>query len=99
DSLIDRQVFGGELIAIEDVRHDPRFQSRADAEESGIVSMLCAPLTARRDVLGSIRLYTRERRDFNLSDRKMFLAVAGMAATAIDNARLYTQVEDKNKEL
>src|SRR5690606_27189578 len=99
ESLIDLQVFGGELISIEDVRTDPRFTARADAEEAGIVSMLCAPLVARRRVLGSIRLYTNERRDFDLSDRKMFLAVAGMAATAIDNARLYTQVEEKNKEL
>jgi len=99
DSLIDRQVFGGELIAIEDVRTDPRFTAQEEAEKAGIVSMLCAPLTARRAVLGSIRLYTKERRDFNLSDRKMFLAVAGMAATAIDNARLYTEVDDTNKEL
>jgi len=99
DSVIDQQVFSGELIAVEDVRIDPRFSHKDEAEEAGIVSMLCAPLIARRDCLGSIRLYTRERRDFNVSDRKMFLAIAGMAATAIDNARLYSQVEDKNKEL
>lgn len=99
DSILDLQVFGGELIAIEDVRSDPRMTYRADADKAGIVSMLCAPLTARRRVLGTIRLYTNERRDFNLSDRKMFLAIAGMAATAIDNACLYTQVEEKNKEL
>jgi signal transduction histidine kinase len=99
DSLIDMQVLGGDLISVEDVRTDPRFTAREDAEEAGIVSMLCGPLTARRRVLGSIRLYTNERRDFDLSDRKMFLAIAGMAATAIDNARLYTQVDEKNKEL
>ncbi len=99
DSLIDLQVLSGEMISIEDVRVDPRFIARADAKAAGIVSMLCAPLTARRRVLGSIRLYTNERRDFDVSDRKMFLAIAGMAATAIDNARLYTQVDEKNKEL
>ncbi len=99
ESLIDLQVFGGELIAIEDIRADPRLSYRADAEKANIVSMLCAPLTARRRVLGSIRLYTNERRDFDVSDRKMFLAIAGMAATAIDNSRLYTEVEEKNKEL
>lgn len=99
ESLIDLQVFGGEMISIEDVRVDPRFIAQADAQAAGIISMLCAPLTARRRVLGSIRLYTNERRDFDVSDRKMFLAIAGMAATAIDNARLYTQVDEKNKEL
>ena len=99
ESLIDRQVFGGEMIAIEDVRLDPRIANRTAAEKIGVVSMLCAPLTARRHVLGTIRLYTSERRDFDLSERKLFLALAGMAATAIDNSRLYTQVEEKNREL
>lgn len=99
DSLLDRQVFGGELLAVEDIRQDPRFSPRSAAEEAGIVSMLCAPLIARRSVLGSLRLYTNERRDFDVSDRKMFIAIASMAATAIENSRLYTQVEDKNKEL
>jgi len=99
EALIDQQVLGGDMIAIEDVRADSRFSARDEAAQLGIVSMLCAPLIARRKVIGTIRLYTNERRDFNLSDRKMFLAVAGQAATAIDNARLYSQVELKNKEL
>lgn len=99
DAHIDHQVFGGEMIYMEDVRADLRFPDRDEAAAAGVISMICAPLVARRKILGTIRLYTEERREFSVADRKMLLAVAGQAATAIDHARLYRQVEQKNREL
>lgn len=98
-ALIDQQVFGGELLSIDDVRADARFPDREDAMQAGVVSMLCAPLMVRRKVIGTIRLYTSERREFTVADRKMLLAVAGQAAVAIEHARLYGQIEAKNREL
>ena len=98
-ALIDQQVFGGELLAIDDVRADARFPDREDAIKAGVVSMLCAPLMVRRKVIGTIRLYTSERREFTVSDRKMLLAIAGQAAVSIEHARLYRQIELKNREL
>ncbi|MGI8908556.1 MAG: GAF domain-containing protein [Candidatus Sumerlaeaceae bacterium] len=98
-ALIDQQVFGGELLSIDDVRTDARFPDREDAIKAGVVSMLCAPLVVRRKVIGTIRLYTAERREFSVSDRKMLLAVAGQAAVAIEHARLYRQIESKNRDL
>lgn len=98
-SQIDSQVFDGEMMYISDVRVDPRFSSRGEAVDLGIVSMLCAPLIARGKILGTIRLYTSEKRDFDISERKMYLSIAGQAATAIENAILYSQVEEANKEL
>lgn len=99
ESFIDHQVLGGEMIYMEDVRNDERFRYREEAITAGVVSMLCAPLISRRTIIGTIRLYTDEQREFALAERKMLLAVAGQAATAIQNARLYRQVEKKNREL
>ncbi|MBX7245875.1 MAG: GAF domain-containing protein [Candidatus Sumerlaeaceae bacterium] len=99
DSILDQQVISGELLFIEDVRKDKRFRYRADARKAGLVSMLGAPLVARRNTIGAIRLFTSERRDFTVADRKMLMAVAGQAAAAIENARLYNQIESKNREL
>lgn len=99
DAHIDQQVFGGETITMEDVRVDARFPDREDAAKAGVCSLICAPLMARRRVIGTIRLYTTERREFSVSDRKMLLAVAGQAATAIEHVRLYKQIETKNREL
>jgi signal transduction histidine kinase len=98
-ALIDQQVFGGDLLSIDDVRTDARFPDREDASRAGVVSMLCAPLMVRRKVIGTIRLYTGERREFTVADRKMLLAIAGQAAVALDHARLYRQIEAKNREL
>ena len=98
-AVIDHQVLGGEMIMMDDVRSDPRFPDREDAADAGVVSMICAPMVARRTVIGTIRLYTGERREFTVADRKLFLAVAGQAAVALEHARLYSQVELKNKEL
>lgn len=99
EAHIDQQVFGGDVITMEDVRIDARFPDRQDAARAGIVSLICAPLVARRKVIGTIRIYTTERREFSVADRKMLLAVAGQAATAIEHVRLVKQIETKNREL
>jgi signal transduction histidine kinase len=84
---------------MEDVRTDPQFRWQSEAKAAGVVSMICAPLVARRRTIGTIRLYTAERREFDLSERKILLAIAGMAAQAIENARLYRQIEEQNRQL
>jgi signal transduction histidine kinase len=96
---LDHRVLGGSLLHILDVREDSRFMEREEAIRSGVVSMITAPLMARSRVIGTIRIYTTERREFDLSERKMLLAVAGMAATAIEHARLYRQIDQNNREL
>lgn len=99
ESFVDQYVLGGDMLYMEDVRMDPRFLNRERAASLGIVSLLCAPLVAKRKAIGAIRLYTGERREFSVADRKMLLALAGQAAVAIENARLYRQIEQKNREL
>ncbi len=99
ESHVDHPVIGGEMIYMEDVRVDPQFRWRDEAARAGVVSMICAPLVARRRTIGTIRLYTAERREFDLSERKILLAIAGMAAQAIENARLYRQIEEQNRQL
>ena len=70
DNPIDRQVLGGDMLYLEDVRTDPRFNDRDGAAQFGMVSMLCAPLVARRATIGTIRLYTGEKREFSVADRE-----------------------------
>ncbi|MEI7633148.1 MAG: GAF domain-containing protein [bacterium] len=99
EDFFDHKVMSGEMAVIEDMHTDPDFPWRQEAIEAGVVSMLCAPLVAHRRIIGTIRLYTADRREFSVSDRKMLLAVAGLAATAIENVSLYRQIESKNRQL
>ena len=52
-------------------------------------SIICAPLAARGRLLGAITLLSELGRELTTDDVRMTENLAGRAATAIDNARLY----------
>lgn len=47
---------------IEDIRRDPTFIRRTAAEEAGLRSAVCAPITIRGEVLGAIEFFTPDLR-------------------------------------
>ncbi|MCX8038724.1 MAG: GAF domain-containing protein [Candidatus Sumerlaeia bacterium] len=98
-SLIDQQVMSGAVVVIRDLQNDPRYSAKEMARQCGFASMISAPLRARNAIIGTIRLYTGEPEDFSISDQKLLAAVAAQAAVAIENAELYRQIEEKNREL
>jgi serine phosphatase RsbU (regulator of sigma subunit)/pSer/pThr/pTyr-binding forkhead associated (FHA) protein len=78
-----------------DALHDPAF-NRGDPGgsilEARIRSVMCVPLMARdtSEAFGVIQLDTQERsKRFTQEDLKLLVAVAGLAAIAIENARLH----------
>ncbi|KPL11356.1 hypothetical protein AMJ85_03740 [candidate division BRC1 bacterium SM23_51] len=98
-SQIDQQVMAGGVVVIGDLLSDPRYSNKQVARERGFASMTSAPLRAHDKIIGTIRIYTGEPRDFSLEDQKLLAAVAAQAAVAIENADLYRQVEEKNRQL
>ena len=59
----------------------------------GLNSTICAPLVARGRLLGAITLMTALGRELTPDDLRMTENLAGRAATAIDNARLYDDAQ------
>jgi signal transduction histidine kinase len=59
----------------------------------GLHSTICTPLIARDHVLGAITLSTGIGRTLTLEDVRMAEDLAGRAALAIDNARLYQEAQ------
>ena len=59
----------------------------------GLNSTICAPLVARGRLLGAITLLTELGRELTTDDVRMTENLAGRAATAIDNARLYDDAQ------
>ena len=59
----------------------------------GLNSTICAPLVARGRLLGAITLLTELGRELTTDDVRMTEDLAGRAATAIDNARLYDDAQ------
>jgi diguanylate cyclase (GGDEF)-like protein len=83
----------GKPIIVHNVREDPRFFSEIDQQLSfKTTSVLCVPLESRGKILGVIEVINKmEDGIFSDKDLSLVTRLAGFAAIAIDNARLYQQ--------
>ena len=79
----------GKPVAILDATTDERVQYRKQAKKEGIASILSVPMTLREEIIGVIRVYTAEPRQFSPEDINFVGAVAHLGAIALENARLY----------
>ena len=79
----------GEIHAVLDVASDPSVQYPEEAKQEGIVSMVSFPLKGREKVIGMLRLFTSERREFTQEEMDFVAALASQGAISIENARFY----------
>lgn len=83
----------GKPVAITDVATDERIQYPKQAEKEGITSILCAPMMLRGEIVGVIRIYTADKRQFDLNDMYFVGALAHLGAIALENAKRYERLE------
>lgn len=89
-SRIDSDVLASaKTLCIKDVTADQRFQYPDAAKAEGIASILVAPLLVDKKPIGILRIYTEKPRDFSQEEQDFLMAVAHVAAIAIENARLH----------
>lgn len=79
----------GKVSHIKDVTTDSRFQYPEAADAEGIASILVAPLLVDKKPVGVLRVYTAQPREFSAAEHDFLMAVAHIAAIAIENARLH----------
>ena len=99
DSLIGRVVHEGRHIVIPNVLAEKQYRYPELARKTGLMSLLSVPLFARDKVLGTINIYTKERRLFTDDEVDFVKVVAGQAATAIENARLMSETLEMKRTL
>ena len=87
-SQIDQQAMGGGIVYVADMATDPRTVYPEEAKREGLASILCVDLNYRGRPLGVMRIYSEQVRRFTDFERHLLQAVAQLAATAIQNARL-----------
>ena len=83
------EIRSGKFHYIMDATKDGSLQYPEAALKEGIVSILAIPLRAREQFIGSLRLYTGEKREFTKEENDFLLALSGQAAVSIENARIY----------
>jgi GAF domain-containing protein len=98
-SALDREALAGEVVAIEDVRTDPRFQYPQAAAEEGIGGVLAAPLAVGDEVMGVLRVYTAEPFAPTVEDKLFLMAIARLTARALINVRRYHTVSNISRQI
>lgn len=83
------EVLDGRVVCIKDAFNDQRIQYRDAMHAEGINTVLSVPVIASEKVIGVLRLYNAERRDFSTPEVEFVAALAEMGGLAIANARLY----------
>ncbi len=80
-----------------DASTDPGIQYPEEACREGLVSVLSLPLKGREKVIGTLRLYTGERRPFTRDEIDFLSALAAQGAISLENARNYEVLEKQDK--
>lgn len=83
----------GKPLVVHDVQKDSRFFADID-RQIGMTTqaILCVPIVLKGQVVGVIETLNPSKAAFDEQSVELLSALAGLAATAIDNARLFAQV-------
>ncbi|MDD5509630.1 MAG: GAF domain-containing protein [Dehalococcoidales bacterium] len=82
----------GKAVAILDATSDKRIQYPEQVKKEGIASILSVPMMLRDEIIGEVRVYTAEQRQFSKDDIYFVTAAANLGAIALENAKLYEAV-------
>ena len=92
------EVGTGQPVLIADAGHDARVQYPELATKAGIASILGVPVIVDGTAVGSIRVYTKHRTEFNKPDVNFVAAMANLAAVAIGRDNLRHQAAEFTHE-
>ena len=80
------KVLAGEAVSIPDVADDPRVQYPGDALREGITSVLSIPVRSYSGIIGVMRVYTAERRDFSKDEIDFLDSIAELSGLVLEKA-------------
>ncbi len=95
-TVIERAMSSGQGVLTNNAQEDERFSGTESVVGYQLRSIMCAPLVARGNTLGAVYVDNRLFNGvFNEDDLGLLVTFANQAATAIENARLFTQTDQQ----
>lgn len=93
------EALAGHSVGVLNVGDDPRIQYGAEAIREGIASILSVPMWLRDEVVGVVRVYSNEPREFSADEIEFVEAVANLGAIALENARSHAEMKSNYDQL
>ena len=93
-SVVAEVATSGQPVVTTNAQRDPRFAKKESVMLYALRSIMAAPLEVRGQMIGLLYVDNKAKESLFLrTDLELLMAFAGQAAIAIENARLYTQVD------
>jgi GAF domain-containing protein len=98
-SVVGRTVMRGGIIHIPDIQADPDYRMTGAAVLGGIHTMLGVPLLREGTPIGVMVLQRKAVRPFTDKQMELVQTFADQAVIAIENVRLFDEIQDKSRQL
>ena len=83
----------GEPVIVLKAQEDPRFFKEVDQATDFVTrNIICVPLRIKEGIIGVIQGINKQAGAFTKDDLELFIALADQIAIALDNARLYQEL-------
>jgi two-component system, NtrC family, sensor kinase len=101
EGALGQMAITGEPVQIKDIANDRAYQSgvRKQLIEIGCRSLLVIPLLRENMLIGGLAVYRKSAGEFAPQVIELLKTFATQSALAIQNARLFREIEDKSRQL
>ena len=99
ESATGRAILDRKVVHIPDIREDPAFRTPRLKTMQNYRTILAVPMMREGIPLGALALWRREVQPFSETEIDLVRTFADQAVIAIENVRLFTELEARNSDL
>jgi signal transduction histidine kinase len=99
ETLVGRAVLNREAVQVPDILDDPSYPLREVMERAGFRALLAIPLLQEDRIIGALVVRRRAPGPFQRETGDLLKSFATQSVLAIQNARLFRELEDKGQQL
>ncbi len=94
-----RAVLSRNVVYIPDIRKDQEYRLEALAKAADYLSVVAVPMLLNRNPIGVLVVTAAEPEAFSARQIELLQTFADQAVIAVQNARLFQEIEDKSRQL